>query len=357
VEAPAERLRRRIRESGPVPFASFMEEALYGVGGYYARRDLPIGEGGDFVTGSSLSPLFGRATARLLESLDRALGRRADYLEVGYGTATHLTALTAALGEAGMEGRRVLAYDRVARSVPAGVTQLDSLEAAGRHALRGLVFSYELFDALPIHRLIGRGNGEVGELWVALEGERFAWQEGGLSDPSLATLLPAELAVGQVADLAPGWRPLYRRLVDLVGAGLVATFDYGFESGRLLDPRVRRHGTLACYRSHRVHRDPFRDPGREDLSAHVDLGALIAEGEAAGVATLALTRQAPWLVACGLLGDVSEGDAGSRIAAQQLLALDGMGEEIRVLIQGREFDRRDLPELARLADSEPRALS
>ena len=69
----------------PVPFAAFMEEALYGEGGYYRREPFPVGEAGDYVTGSSLSPLFGRTTARLLGRLDSVLGRPADYLEVGFG--------------------------------------------------------------------------------------------------------------------------------------------------------------------------------------------------------------------------------------------------------------------------------
>ena len=83
--SPAERLRERIRREGPISFADFMEEALYGEDGYYTREKLPIGEDGDFVTGSSHSPLFGRTTAELLRRLDRELGKPADYLEVGYG--------------------------------------------------------------------------------------------------------------------------------------------------------------------------------------------------------------------------------------------------------------------------------
>src|SRR4029453_4711457 len=80
-----ERLRRRIEAEGAISFAAFMEEALYGEGGYYSREELPIGAAGDFITGSSWSSLFGRTTARLVRRLDEALGFCADVLEVGPG--------------------------------------------------------------------------------------------------------------------------------------------------------------------------------------------------------------------------------------------------------------------------------
>ena len=313
-----------------------MEEALYGEGGYYRRDELPIGEAGDFVTGSSLSPLFGRATGRVLRRLDEELGRSAELLEAGYGGGKHLAAVVEFLGGEG-SGRLVRAWDRVARPVPAGIERVGTLEEVGEGEIEGLVFSYELFDALPVHRLIGRADGGVGELWVELDGEeRFAWREDELSDPSLPALLgDASLAPGQIADLSPGWAPLYGALARRLGRGLLVTCDYGFPRDRLLDPRVRRHGTLACYRRQAVHRDPFADVGAQDLTAHVDFTALIEAGEAAGLTTFELTRQALWLSACGLFEDLADAPVATRQEAIALLDGEGMGEEIRVLVQAR----------------------
>lgn len=313
-----------------------MEEALYGEGGYYRREDVPIGESGDYVTGSSFSPLFGRATARLLRRLDQALGRPADFFEAGYGTGAHL---------ASMDGeRRVLAWDRIARTVPPGVERFERLEDVGR--IEGLIFSYELFDALPVHRLIGREEG-VGELWVDLDGDGFTWREGELSDPSLPDLLGgAVLQPGQIADLAPGWVPLYSELAKRLGRGLLVTCDYGFERERLLDVRIRQHGTLACYTRQRVHRNPFVLVGEQDLTVHVDFTALRQAGEREGLTTVAFTRQALWLTACGLFEDLQ--DAASPEARQQAMALldgEGMGEDIRVLVQARDLDIGELLDL------------
>ena len=342
---PADRLRARIRKQGPIPFAAFMEEALYGVGGaggYYRREDLPIGEAGDYVTGSSFSPLFGRATARLLRRLDQALGRPADLFEAGYGTGIHLEHAISGDGE-----RRVLAWDRIARTVPAGVQRFERLEEVGR--IEGLIFSYELFDALPVHRLLGREGG-AGELWVDLDADGgFTWKEGGLSDPALPDLLGgAVLKPGQIADLAPGWVPLYAELARRLARGLLVTCDYGFERERLLDVRIRQHGTLACYTRQRVHRNPFVLVGEQDLTAHVDFTALRQAGEAAGLTTVALTRQALWLTACGLFDDLQAAGPEARQEAMALLDGEGMGEEIRVLVQARDVEAGEVLDLRML---------
>jgi SAM-dependent MidA family methyltransferase len=329
---PADRLRHRIQKTGPIPFSVFMEEALYGEDGYYRRDELPIGEEGDFVTGSSFSPLFGRATARLLRRLDGALGRPADFFEAGCGTGVHLANVASDGG-----GRRLLGWDRIARPLAEGVTRVGDLAEIELGGIEGLIFSYELFDALPVHRLIGRADGAVGELWVEIAADgSFGWHEGEVSDPELVGLLGERtLETGQVADLAPGWSPLYGELARRLGSGLLVTCDYGYERDRLLDPRTRRHGTLACYTGQRVHRNPFVQVGDQDLTAHVDFTSLIRAGEAAGLTTVALTRQALWLAACGLFTDLAEAGLETRQAAMALLDGEGMGEDIRVLVQAR----------------------
>jgi len=328
-----------------------MMEALYGEGGYYTGEETPIGTSGDFVTGSSLSPLFGRATARLVRRLDEALGRPADILEIGYGNGLHLRSLLAELGES--SGHRIVALDRVARTLPDGIQVLAGMEDLSAGSLQGLVFSYELFDALPMHRLIGTADGGVGELWVDLGpdgGMRYV--EGDLSDPDLVKCLgpgAPGLVPGQIADVAPEWGPLYKKLAGLLDRGLLVTCDYGFERSRLFDRRVRFHGTLACYRGQRVHRDALSWVGQQDLTAHVDFTTLIETGEAAGLETVAFTRQARWLLACGLFDQLRQADQASRLQAMDLLAPDGMGEEIRVLVQARSMDPRALFDPAVLA--------
>jgi len=348
---PGERLRDRIRRDGPVSFAVFMEEALYGEGGYYAREELPIGPQGDFVTGSSHSPLFGQTTAELLRRLDRELSAPADYLEVGYGSGAHLRAVMAAASGR----RRWLASDRVERGVPAGVEVSQSPASWPERSVNGLIFSYELFDALPVHRVIqggGQGGGQAGgqlrEIGVGLgAGGEFVWTEVPLSCADLGSLVPSAMEPGQIADVAD-WGAAYNELAHRLGRGLIVTCDYGYPRQRLFDSRVRKNGTLASYRRQRVHRDALADPGLQDLTAHVDFSALQQAGEAQGLETVAFTRQAPWLAALGILDGLAERPAGERLDAMTLLDLDGMGEDIRVLVQAREVEASELIDLALL---------
>jgi SAM-dependent MidA family methyltransferase len=344
MSAVGDRLLALIQDEGPISFARFMEEALYGPGGYYSRQQLAIGVDGDFITGSSYSSLFARATARLMSRLDAALGHPADFLEVGCGDGSHLRGLVEALGSE--PHRRLLGCDRVRRPLPSPIEAITDLTQVPVGELEGIVFSYELFDALPIHRLVGREDASIGELLVNVDEEgRFVWDEGELSDPSLVDLLgEAErvLAPGQIADLSPGWRTLYRQMAKRLGRGLMVTCDYGFRRPQLLDRRVRHHGTLACYQRHRVHRNPLRGVGEQDLTAHVDFTALIEEGERQGLQTVALTRQAVWLTSCGIFEDLAEADQVERLEAMTLLDPSGMGEEIRVLVQSRGLVASDI---------------
>ena len=86
--SPAEiEIRRRIARSGPIPFAEFMELALYGEGGYYTDPSFTTGAAGDFVTAPDTGPAFGRALARQVAEMWELVGRPASFevVEAGPG--------------------------------------------------------------------------------------------------------------------------------------------------------------------------------------------------------------------------------------------------------------------------------
>ena len=64
----------RIRQSGPMTVAEYMDVALYAPGaGYYARVAQRSGRAGDFFTSVDVSPLFGELLAVQIAQLWRQL--------------------------------------------------------------------------------------------------------------------------------------------------------------------------------------------------------------------------------------------------------------------------------------------
>ena len=83
------------------------------------------------------------------------------------------------------------------------------------------------------------------------------------------------------------------------GASLLL-IDYGYPAAELYDPIRRRDGTLRAYVRHTVHDDPYAHVGRQDLTAHVDVDAVVRAADRAGLAHLGTTTQAEFLVGLGM---------------------------------------------------------
>ena len=81
---------------------------------------------------------------------------------------------------------------------------------------------------------------------------------------------------------------------------MLLLIDYGYPAAALYDPIRRRDGTLRAYVRQRVHDDPYRHVGRQDLTAHVDVTAVERAAAAAGLVHLGTTTQAEFLVGLGI---------------------------------------------------------
>ena len=80
-------IRKRIRDDGPLPFASYVEFALYHPTlGYYSRAGQRSGRAGDFFTSVDLGPSFGEMLAVQFNEMWTELGtERFDLVEAGAG--------------------------------------------------------------------------------------------------------------------------------------------------------------------------------------------------------------------------------------------------------------------------------
>jgi SAM-dependent MidA family methyltransferase len=313
-------IRREIERDGPIPFARFMEMALYDPERGYYRGPVPRpGRGGDFLTAPEASPIFGRTVAPFARSVHERLGRPATFTirEHGAGTGALASPLVAEL-LAAPDGPRAIRY-LVAEVEPLRVEavaarlamdRLDparvEVEADRGDPIEGLVIANEVLDALPTHRVVVR-DGTVREILVGLDDAgRFADVEGEATTPGIAERLVADgvvLEEGQRAEVCLLLDDWVRDAAEALARGVLLVIDYGHPAAELYDPRRRAAGTLATYLGHTVGEDPYRAIGRQDLTAHVDLTALGRGAAAAGLEPLGATTQTDFLARLGI-GDL-----------------------------------------------------
>jgi SAM-dependent MidA family methyltransferase len=311
------RIGDEIGRHGPMPFARFMEIALYDPdGGYYRAADARPGRGGDFITAPELHPIFGETLAAGIVETWQRLGEPDPFIVSEHGAGDGALAVPLLRAAAAVDARlaRALRFRPVevdrrriealrARLVEAGLD--GHLDPVGTDLapFDGIVLANEVLDALPVHRIRRREDG-LRELAVDVGPDgTLVETEIEPSTPAIAERLEAEgieLAVGQTAEVClaiDGWiaaaaAPIHR--------GLLLLIDYGAPAAELYDPVRRRDGTLRAYVRHQVHDDPYRHVGRQDLTAHVDVTAVERAAQAAGLTTVGITTQAEALVGLGI---------------------------------------------------------
>ncbi len=341
-------LRRRIGGRGPITFAEFMRVALYWPnGGYYATRT-GLGPRGDFFTAPLTHPVFGALVARQLAQMWRALGSPSPFwvLEPGAGTGTlgrDAVRYVASADPAFAEALRYVGID--VRPAASGTPAVRSNGMPFR-GVRGVVLANELLDAMPVHRVTVAG-GELRELYVGLDGDGgFEERVGEPSTPELARRLASlgvALPEGYRAEINLGLGAWCKDIASALDAGYVLVIDYGHEATAYYDDS-RRTGTLRCYAGHTLNADPYRGPGTQDISVHVELTSLRNGAEAAGLSSLGSASQADFLRALGFeayRADVAgRRDLAATVrtanlrALDTLVAADGMGA-FRVLAFGK----------------------
>ncbi|MGF1514249.1 MAG: class I SAM-dependent methyltransferase [Elainellaceae cyanobacterium] len=354
-----------------ITFADYMDWVLYHPQqGYYTSR-VPIGERGDYVTSSSFGSDFGELLAEQFVQLWQGLGQPNQFTLVEQGAGQGLLAadILTYLGRRHPDFMSALAYLIIERSPQLASDQKKRLEAALAYgsravwnglrwcswsdipdnALAGCVFSNELVDAFPVHR-VKVVAGQLQEIYVAANSgdRRLTEISGDLSTPALRQYFD-RLNIGferhpdgyttEVNLAALSW---LQTISSRLKTGYLLTIDYGHTAARYYQPT--RPGTLQCYYRHGHHADPYQNIGHQDITAHVDFTTLQQVGERYGLETIGFTQQGLFLMALGLgdrLSELSQNSDRSineiiqrRDALHALINPMGLGN-FGVLIQGK----------------------
>ncbi len=319
-------IQHRIRTSGPLRFRDYMEAVLYHPDhGYYSSDKPRIGTEGDFYTSSDLDPIFGNLLARQFEIWSKEIDRFT-IVELGAGKGVLARDILSLFKARYLILERSPSMRRRQEATLKGfpVDWIDDMPAD----LNGVVFSNEFFDALPVHRFVGR-RGQVKEIFV---GENFEEIEG---EPGMP--LDFVLSEGQVADVNLDARDWMRRIAKSLKHGFHVAIDYGYLRDEFF---AQPRGTLMCYWRHQAHEDPYIHIGEQDLTAHVNFSDLIDEGEKLGLEFVRLASQKDFLIDLGILDEMEKlAYAADALSVQRLLKMknlivpDRMGSRFKVLIQ------------------------
>ena len=338
------------QQGGAIPFARFMELALYAPSlGYYAGGAAKLGQAGDFTTAPELSSLYGAALANVAAAI---IAQSApNILEFGAGTGKLARDVLRALAGAGIKvdsyaimelsGELRARQQEALKDFPQ-VTWLDDFPAA----FSGVVLANEVLDAMPV-QLVSKSEQGWQELMVTVEEGAFAFTPRA-ADAELARRIARQVTH---ADQLPDG---YLTEVHAIGSGFMASLahmlkggkgaailvDYGFPAHEYYVDQ-RSTGTLMCHYRHHAHPEPFYLPGLQDITAHVDFTAMALAAQDAGIDVLAYMNQASFLLGAGIGELLLQHDPADPMrylphanAVHKLVSPAEMGELFKVLVVG-----------------------
>jgi SAM-dependent MidA family methyltransferase len=361
-------IRKEAAKDGVLPFARFMELALYCPGfGYYETQKTP-GRHGDFYTSVSTGELFGQLLAfqfaGWLEEINSS------------SSTSHPSLFIVEAGAHGgklaqdiliwLQANRPKLFEQIEYCViePSArrqewqretlkqfvqrvswFTDFDSLKYKTKKSkLTGIIFSNELLDAMPVHRFGWDAKSKKWFEWgVAAEGEKFAWvrMPKPLHASRFTLHAPQELLDvlpdGFITEICPAAESWWREAANVLNRGKFLTIDYGLAADELFAPG-RTDGTLRAYFRHHITDDILAHLGEQDLTAHVNFSAIQKTGEEAGLKTEMFSTQTKFLteILKKTLKEKSfEWNASRTRQFQTLTHPEHLGRAFRVLVQSR----------------------
>jgi len=352
----AERLRERIRSDGPITFHDWMQAALYDPeDGYYCKPGkIKWGREGDYRTSPERTRLFAATFtayfARLYEKLgappswtivEAGAGNgffALDVLQTLRGSYPHVFAATTyCIAEASPDS--VLAARENLREF---FSQVQFVQLSHLPKFRGVVFSNELFDAFPVHRIQLR-DGVAQELFVTVDtNDHFEWTLRAPSEEIASRLddlladMDIDTAQDQIVEVNVETERWIENVAGKIDKGFIVTVDYGG------DTHAKTDGTLRGFSSHDFVENPLASPGENDLTSNVNWNLIKTVGSRHGLSEIEFARQDQFLLSHGFLDQLEvacrvAGDDSARMRlrneAREMILPNGMASHFQVLVQ------------------------
>ncbi|MBT1072254.1 class I SAM-dependent methyltransferase [Pelotalea chapellei] len=352
----------RIAKEGRITFAAFMEACLYEPElGYYTSAGRKVGAEGDFYTSISVHAAFGRVIAREMAQMWRSMGSPAEFtlVECGAGNGRLACDILDYLAE-----REPVMYGGLSLVLVEREPTLEQAQArllaqhlehvrwlapdefySGSFTFSGCLYSNELVDALPVHRVVMTEEG-LQEVYVTLKDGELMEEAGALSTPALEEYLQRlgiQLHPGKQAEINLIALEWLTTVAQALQQGFIMTIDYGYPAEELFAPH-RMRGTLLCYHRHQTEENPYIRLGQQDITSHVDFTSLMKRGAEIGLQSEWFGEQYRFLMATGIIEELEEVERSDvseeeklriRLALKKLIMPEGMGGIFRVLVQSK----------------------
>ena len=220
------------------------------------------------------------------------------------------------------------------------IVQVESLSEV--EAIDGVIFSNELFDALPVH-VIEKVNGDLYEIMIGIQNNELFEQKVLLTNSDILLFLQEskiDLKEKQRMEIPLAMGKLLREISQSLIKGIVVTADYGYTNEEWMSPG-RAKGSLRGYYQHQMLDDVLHHNGDMDITTHIHFDYLIQKGEQEKLELITKLRQDEFLLKAGILKELenhydpnpfSEVSKRNR-AIRSLIMPSGMSSFFHVVIQ------------------------
>ncbi|MFJ7746168.1 class I SAM-dependent methyltransferase [Peribacillus sp. NPDC097295] len=343
-----------------ISYHDYMESVLYSPTlGYYMREKEKIGVNGDFYTSGNVGDSFGRTLARWFVFLIKERGLPPNVVEVGAGNGKLAHDILGYIKEEEPllweEFTYILVdsspyHNKLQQMLMSPCKQVVlAADLAECPFINGILFSNELFDALPVH-VIEKEKGELIEIFVTIKEEKLMEIKAPLENPHILSYLEEQniiLNEHQRYEIPLKMVSEYERMTHHLQSGLLLTIDYGYTEAEWKEP-AHRLGSLRGFFQHTLVNEVLERPGEMDLTTHIHFDTLIKLGKKNNLTLRGFLEQNEFLLKGGILEELKnheETDPFSQTAKRNrairsLIMPGGHSQYFRVLLQTKNLDEK-----------------
>lgn len=340
-----------------ISYADYIELALYhSEYGYYMKDKEKIGPGGDFITTSNVSDIYGRTISRWFHQMAGKYKLPFQVCEIGGGNGRFAKAFLDEWNLIADEEihyyifetspyHRKLQQEQIVLSEQ--IRQIDSWDEI--YPFCGLIFSNELFDALPVH-VVEKVQDQLTEIMVTVKDGKLAEHAVPLTNRDISLYLEESglsLSDGQRIEIPLQMEQMIKDMSAALDKGFVLTADYGYTDEEWKEP-IRRDGSLRGYYKHSLISNVLEHPGEMDITSHVHFDSLIRLGQKEGLDFHFMKRQDKFLLSAGILQELQDhydpnpfSPVSKRNRAiRSLITPSGMSAAFYLVLQGKKIGEK-----------------